>query len=63
MDSHRSHFIIEFIDYCWDHKILPFKLIAYATYLHQPCDVGFFQLMKQHHQNILAEQVRFGRFY
>jgi hypothetical protein len=61
MDSHRSHLTIEFIDYCWDHKILPFKLIAHTTYLLQPYDVGFFQPMKQHHQNILAEQVRFGR--
>ena len=60
MDGHGSHLTMEFIDYCWDRKILLFKLIAHTTHLFQPCDVGFFQSMKQHHQNILAEQVRFG---
>ena len=61
MEGHGSHLTIEFIDYCQDYKILPFKLIAHATHLLQPCNVGFFQPMKQHHQNILAEQVRFSR--
>ena len=61
IDGHGSHLMIEFIDYCWDHKINPLKLIAYTTHLLQPYDVGFFQPMKQHHQNILADQVRFSR--
>jgi hypothetical protein len=60
MDGHGSHLTIEFMDICWDNKIVPFKLIAHSTHLLQPCDVGFFQPMKQHHQNILAEQIRFG---
>jgi hypothetical protein len=60
MDGHGSHLTMEFIDYCWDHKIVPFKLIAHATHFLQPYDVGFFQPMKQHHQNILVDQVRFG---
>jgi hypothetical protein len=58
--GYSSHLTREFIDYCWDHKILPFKLIPHSTHLLQPCDVGFFQPIKQHHQNILAEQVRYG---
>ena len=60
MDGHGSHLTIEFMDICWDNKIVPFKLIAHSTHLLQPYDVGFFQPMKQYHQNILAEQIRFG---
>ena len=33
---------------------------AHYTHLLQPLNVGFFQPMKHHHQNILAEQVRWG---
>ena len=60
MDGHGSHLTMEFMDYCWNIQIVPFKLIAHSTHPFQPCDVGFFHLMKQHHQNILAEQVRYG---
>jgi hypothetical protein len=49
MDSHSSHLTMEFIDYCWNFQIIPFKLIAHSTHLLQPCDVGFFHPMKQHH--------------
>ena len=60
MDSHGSHITIKFMDYCWDYKVVLFKLLAHSTHLLQPLDVGFFQPMKQHYQNILAEQVQFG---
>jgi hypothetical protein len=60
MDGHGSHLTLEFVDYCWDHKIVPFKLIPHSTHLLQPCDVGYFQPMKQHYQNILADQIRYG---
>jgi hypothetical protein len=60
LDGHGSHLTIEFMDYCWDNKIIPFLLPPHLTHLLQPCDVGIFQPMKRHHQNILAEQIRFG---
>ena len=41
MDGHGSHLTMEFMDYCWNTQIVPFKLIAYSTHLLQPCDVGF----------------------
>jgi hypothetical protein len=33
IDRHGSHLTIEFMDYCWDHRIVPFKLIAHLTHL------------------------------
>jgi hypothetical protein len=42
LDRHGSHLIIEFMDYCWDNKIVPFLLPPYSTHLLQPCDVGIF---------------------
>ena len=60
MDGQGSHLTMEFMDYCWNSQIVPFKLIAHSTHLLQSCNVGFFHPMKQHHQNILAEQVRYG---
>jgi hypothetical protein len=42
LDGHGSHFIMEFMDYCWDHKIIPFLLPPHLTHLLQPCDVGIF---------------------
>jgi hypothetical protein len=42
MDGYGSHLTREFIDYYWDHKILPFKLIPHSIHLLQPYDMGFF---------------------
>jgi DDE superfamily endonuclease len=59
-DGHGSHMSLEFITYCWDHMMVPFLLPSHTTHLLQPLDVGVFQPLKQHHQNIMAEQIRFG---
>jgi hypothetical protein len=42
MDGHDSYLTLEFVDYCWDHKIVFFKLIPYSIHLLQLCDVGYF---------------------
>jgi hypothetical protein len=60
MDGHGSHLTKEFMDYCWDHKVVPFLLPAHSTHLLQPLDVGVFGPMKGSYQSILAEQVRYG---
>ena len=60
MDGHGSHLTKEFINNCWDYKVVPFLLPVHLTYILQPLDIGIFHLMKAQHQNILAEQVRFG---
>ena len=46
LDGHGSHLTMEFMDYCWDHKIVPFLLPPHLTHLLQPCDVGIFQPIK-----------------
>jgi hypothetical protein len=33
LDGHGSHLIMEFMDYCWDYKIVPFLLPPYLTHL------------------------------
>lgn len=49
MDGYRSHLTKEFIDYCWDYKIVPFLLPVHLTYILQPLDIGIFHLMKAQH--------------
>jgi hypothetical protein len=38
-----SSLLIDFIQYCWDHSIVPLCLPAHATHLMQPLDVVVFQ--------------------
>ncbi len=59
-DGHSSHCTIEFVSFCWDHLILPFRLPAHSTHLLQPLDVGFYSSEKGHYQSILSEQARYG---
>jgi len=33
LDGYNSHLIIEFMDYYWDYKIVPFLLPLYSTHL------------------------------
>lgn len=33
MDGHGFYLTLEFIDYCWDYKIVSFKLIPYSIHL------------------------------
>ena len=35
LDGHGSHETVEFIQYCWDHKIIPFQLPPHTTHLTQ----------------------------
>jgi hypothetical protein len=32
-DGHRSHISRDFLDYCWQHHIRPYKLLAHTTHL------------------------------
>jgi hypothetical protein len=41
-DGHGSHITQPFIDYCWEHRIQLFLLLAHNTHLLQPLDVGVF---------------------
>jgi hypothetical protein len=45
MDGHGSHLTHDFVNYWWDHDIVPFILPAHTTHLLQPLDIGFFNLI------------------
>jgi hypothetical protein len=45
-DGHGSHISNDFLDYCWQHRIRPYKLLAHTTHLLQPLDVAVFQALK-----------------
>jgi hypothetical protein len=45
-DGHGSHISRAFLDYCWQHRIRPYKLSAHTTHLLQPLDVAVFQALK-----------------
>ena len=57
MDNHGSHHSMEFMQFCWDHDIIPFGLPANLTHL-QPLDVVVFQPLKHYHAQALDFLVR-----
>jgi hypothetical protein len=60
LDGHGSHHIIEFIQYCDEHNIIPFGLPPNLTHLLQPLDVVVFQPLKYYHAKALDVIVRDG---
>ena len=60
MDGHGSHITKEFIEYCDEHKIIPFALPPHSTHLTQPLDVGVFQPLKHWHSEAINEAVQNG---
>jgi len=48
-DGHGSHLTDEFTYYCWEHDIIPFRLLSHSTHLLQPLDIGVFQPFKHWH--------------
>ena len=51
---------MEFIQFFWDHDIIPFGLPANLTHLLQPLDVVVFQPFKHYHAQALDFLVRDG---
>lgn len=60
MDNHGSHLTRQFLDYCWDHKILPFTFPAHLTHRLQPLDLIPFQQYKLQHGNTVNMAARMG---
>ena len=46
MDGHGSHLTKEFMDFCWDSKVVPFLLPAHSTHFLQPFVRGFNHVTK-----------------
>ncbi len=51
LDGFGSHCTLDFVQFCEDHKILPFCLPPHTTYFLQPLDVLLFSAYKQAHRN------------
>jgi hypothetical protein len=51
---------IDFIQQCWDKKIIPFCLPPHTTHLLQPLDVVCFQPLKHYHGEAIDHAVRTG---
>jgi len=47
MDGHSSHTNIEFVEFCWKHKIIPICLPPYSTHFLQPLDLIIFSVVKR----------------
>lgn len=60
MDGYGSHHTIEFIEYCYQVKIIPFGLPAHTTHLLQPLDVVVFQPLKHWHSEAVKEAMSHG---
>lgn len=48
-DGFDSHICIELIEYCLDHRIIPFCLPAHTSHVLQPLDVGVFSPLKKYY--------------
>ncbi|OAQ58232.1 DDE superfamily endonuclease [Pochonia chlamydosporia 170] len=60
LDGHGSHHTIEFIEFCNQHRIIPFAMSPNLTHILQPLDVVVFQPLKHYHAKALDVMVRDG---
>jgi len=60
LDGHESHSTREFIEFCDEHKILPFCFPPHCTHLLQPLDVVVFQPYKHYHAEAIDSATRTG---
>jgi len=47
MDGYTSHTNIDFVEFCWNYKIIPICLLPYLTYFLQPLDLVIFLVLKR----------------
>ena len=47
MDGHSSHTNIDFVEFCWNHKIIPICLPPHSIHLLQPLDLVIFSVLKR----------------
>lgn len=59
LDGHNSHVSENFVEFCWEKKIVPLCLPPHSTHLLQPLDVGVFLPLAMAYKARLREQCRF----
>ncbi|GAA5967929.1 hypothetical protein JCM8115_006572 [Rhodotorula mucilaginosa] len=60
LDGHGSHETLEFLEYAFEHRIMPFLLIPHTTHLVQPLDVSLFGPLQHYYSQHLQESLRVG---
>ena len=60
MDGHSSHVNVEFVRFCWDHRIIPVCLPPHSTHILQPLDLVIFRRLKQAYSDKVDEYSRNG---
>ena len=60
MDGHGTHNHLDYINYCWQHNIIPFLFPPHTTHLLQPLDVVCSQPMKHYHSTAIHTAVQLG---
>jgi len=60
MDGHSSHINVNFIEYCWNYKIIPVCLPPHLTHLLQPLDLVIFLPLKRAYSTKVDEYAACG---
>jgi hypothetical protein len=50
MDNHSSHLTYDFIEFCWQKRIIPYCFIPHTTHGCQPLDDTPFQVLKHYYK-------------
>jgi len=60
MDGHSSYINVDFVKYCWNHKIIPVCLPPHSTHILQPLDLVIFSLLKRAYSTKVDEYAACG---
>lgn len=60
LDGHGSHETLEFLEYAFEHRSIPFLLIPHTTHLVQPLNVSLFGPLQHYYSQHLQESLRVG---
>lgn len=60
IDGHGSHVHNEFVEFCWEKKIVPLCLPPHTTHILQPLDVGVFLPLSQAYKARLYDYCSYG---
>ena len=60
MDNHSSHLIFDFVNYCQNHRIIPWCFPSKLTHRLQPLDGKPFQAYKHYYRRHNSRTVQWG---
>lgn len=60
MDGHSSYVNLNFVSFCWQHKIVLVCLPPHLTYLLQPLDLVLFRKLKQAYSDEVTRRTSLG---